>query len=68
MPDRNVEAALKARSAWPIFPCLIGFGLLTPDFVKLRPARSLSFATGFLFAATEKESEGATVDALRGLG
>jgi hypothetical protein len=41
-PERNVDAALKARSACPMPPCCIGLGLLTPDFVRLRPARSLS--------------------------
>ena len=70
IPDKNVEAALNARSAWPIPPCWIGFGLLTPDFVKLRPARppfdavdTFVFFKGF-WLATEKESSGATVEAL----
>lgn len=38
MPDTKVDMAEKARSAWPIPPCWMGLGLLTPDFVRLRPA------------------------------
>lgn len=44
-PERKVDAALNARSACPILPCWIGFGLFLPDFVNIRPARSLSPAT-----------------------
>ena len=38
MPDMKVEAAEKARSAWPMVPCWMGFGLLAPGFVRVRPA------------------------------
>ena len=63
-PDRNVDAALNARSACPIPPCWIGLGLLTPDFVRDRPARPLLVTTDGAFAgATERDSEGDIVDA-----
>ena len=48
IPERNVDAALKVRSACPILPCWIGFGLSLPDFVSSKPAlwtRSLSPTT-----------------------
>lgn len=38
MPDMKVEAAEKARSAWPMVPCWIGLGLLAPGFARFRPA------------------------------
>lgn len=42
MPDMKVEAAEKARSACPMVPCWMGFGLLAPGFVRERPALPVS--------------------------
>lgn len=44
-PERKVDAALNARSAWPILPCWIGLGLFGPGLVKFKPALSLSLTT-----------------------
>jgi hypothetical protein len=38
----KVDAAEKARSAWPMVPCWMGLGLLAPGFARLRPALPVS--------------------------
>jgi hypothetical protein len=42
MPDMKVDAAEKARSAWPMVPCWMGLGLFAPGFARLRPALPVS--------------------------
>ena len=48
IPDRNVDAAEKARSACPMPPCWIGFGLLSPPDCRLTPACFIALLGGFL--------------------
>ena len=59
MPEMNVDAALNARSPVPTAPCRRGFGLLTPDFVKLSPAFSA-------LPTLDTDADGAIEDAFDG--
>lgn len=47
MPDRKVEAAEKARSAWPTGPCCGGPAGCSASFdvARLRPAPSTGFVS-----------------------